>query len=50
MDSIVWFVIGAVVASACWWVYVRHLGGVISDLKDIATTAKAAAAKAQARL
>ena len=33
-------VIGAISASFGWWMYVRSIGGVISDLKDAAKDAK----------
>jgi hypothetical protein len=40
-----WLLLGAVIASAGWWAYVRTLRGVISDLKNIGTDVKVAAAK-----
>ena len=46
MELGVGIVIGAMVASAAWWSHVRSLNGVISDLKDIGSDAKAAQAKA----
>ena len=38
---------GAIAASACWWIYVRGLKGVISDLKNVKTDAANAANKAK---
>jgi uncharacterized membrane protein YciS (DUF1049 family) len=29
------FIVGAVISSILWWIKVRSLDGVISDLKDI---------------
>jgi len=39
---------GALVASALWWLYVRHLSGVTSDLADIGSDLKHAANKVSA--
>ena len=38
--------LGAVVASIPWWIRVRGLSGVISDLNDAKNTAQSAANKA----
>lgn len=45
MDFIVGVAIGAVIASASWWVYVRSLHGVIADLQNVKTDAAKVAAK-----
>ena len=33
-------ILGALTASAGWWIYVRSLNGVISDLKNVKTDAQ----------
>jgi hypothetical protein len=45
MNVILWIVVGAAIASACWWIYVRGLHGTISDLNDAVNDAKKAAGK-----
>jgi hypothetical protein len=37
--------IGALAASSLWWIYVRHLSGVTSDLQDIGSDLKHATAQ-----
>ena len=37
--------LGAISASACWWLYNRSLSGVTSDLKDVVTDVKKVAGK-----
>lgn len=49
MSPILWIVVGAAIASACWWIYVRGLHGVISDLKDAKADAQNAANKIQGK-
>lgn len=38
-------VLAIIASNAGWWIYVRHLSGVTSDLKDIASDVKNAANK-----
>jgi hypothetical protein len=40
--------LGSLFSSACWWLYVRHLSGVTSDLKDVAVDLTKATAKVTA--
>ena len=50
MELGVGIVIGAMVASAAWWIHVRSLNGVISDLKDVSSDAKTAVAAVKTKV
>lgn len=39
--------LGSLFSSACWWIYVRHLSGVTSDLKDLGVDLTKATATAK---
>ena len=43
---IIGLVLGATAASAGWWIKVRSLSGVVSDLQNASSVAKNAAAQA----
>lgn len=38
-------VLGLIGSNFGWWIYVRHLSGVVSDLKDVSSDLKNATAK-----
>ena len=40
-----WLVIALIVSNGLWWLHVRHLSGVTSDLKDVVQDVKNASAK-----
>jgi hypothetical protein len=41
-------VVALIVSNLSWWIYVRHLSGVTSDLKDVAVDLTKATAKVTA--